>query len=64
MIEHVKRFSFDIGPDGFDEEHGHGMPVFTGPTESVRLSSKDVILREIDAVQEGLDALRAAAGEL
>lgn len=64
MIEHIKRFSYDVGPEGWDEEYGYGIPVFDAPREALELKPRDVILRELDGIQERVDALKQAAEEL
>jgi subtilisin family serine protease len=33
VIEKLKKISFDVGDDGFDELYGYGVPVFVTPTE-------------------------------
>ncbi len=60
MIEHVKRFAFDVGPEGFDNEFGFGIPIFHGPDEKPVASAKDVLKSELDTAIECLEAAKAA----
>ncbi len=64
MIEHVKRFAFDIGEDGWDEEHGFGLPVFRGPVTAPVVSGRTVLMAELDAAIESLETVKAALDEV
>ncbi len=64
MVEHIKRFAYDLGPEGWDEAYGYGMPVFIGPDEELVPAPKLVTLQAIDAIMAKLAAVRQAVKEL
>ena len=64
MVEHIKRFAYDLGPEGFDEQFGYGIPIFQAPEKAVVKTGKQVILEELAEVSSKIEALRQAVKEL
>lgn len=64
MIEHIKRFAFDVGPDGFDEKYGNGIPIFQAPNEAPTITDKGFILSKLEAMGQQLDDIRQAVEDL
>lgn len=65
MIDHVKRFAFDVGEAGWDEEFGFGIPIFRGPdTCPATMNVKTLILSELDQAINHLTAIRQGVMEL